>query len=139
MNSYDLARVTAAKFEKCLRDKLSQTETHYMMRQGNVRAPLESPTICAQREREEQQQHSYADRTTPDEFTTRRDSGKINADEPNDAVHYLVELSDDEENQADEVGEEEGEKEEIEEEREGQKEQKEQQEQVIEISDEDDA
>lgn len=136
INSYDLASVTATKFEKCLRDKLSQTETHYMKRQGNVRVQLESPTIRAQREREQQQQqHSYADRSTPDEVTTGRDSGKIYADEPNDAVHYLVELSDDEGNQADKEKEKEG----TEEEREGQEEQEEQQEQVIEISDEDDA
>ncbi|XP_055298202.1 uncharacterized protein LOC129566153 [Sitodiplosis mosellana] len=106
INEYDYARVTAAKFENCLRDKLSRTEMYHVNRRDNVAIPLESPITSAQRESEKQKQlqgHQYADRTPPNEVnTTVRDGGERYADESNDAVHYLVELSDEEDNEVEE-------------------------------------
>lgn len=81
--------ITANKHENCLRDKLSQTEMYYVKLRG-VLTPTESPTIRGQRERE--QLHS-----NPNKFNiTGNVNGHRYADEPDDAVHYLVELSDEE-------------------------------------------
>lgn len=118
INEYDLACVKSRKYKNCLRDKLSQTETYYMKQQRGVPVPVESPTIRAQRERE--QAYSYLDTAN-----MIGDQAYV-VDEPNDAVHYLVELSDGEDNK---------------EEREngGQKEQEVETVTTIELSDEEDA
>lgn len=85
--------VTAAKFENCLRDKLSQTETYYT----NKHRPLESPATIAQRERDRKQQQNYIDEMQSDNVNaTRPNFDDRYADDLNDAVQYLVELSDEE-------------------------------------------
>lgn len=106
INEYDFARVTAAKFEKCLRDRLSSTELYYEKQRITVPIPLESPITSAQRARELQKQQQEDERcysagsSSNEVDTTVRDGDERYPDDSNDAVHYLVELSDGENNEA---------------------------------------